>query len=153
MSTDAALDQHRSQVVRYYLKTESRFGYRYILGGAKHFGFYEDAECPAYPFPPALRRMERVLIQHLKVDGTARVLDAGSGMGVVACEVAAATGATVEGIDVLDFNVAAATQRAQDRGLGEVVNFQVMDYSALQFRGRDVRRGLHDGDARPRRRP
>ena len=42
------------EVVRYYHKTESRWGYELFLGGPKHFGWYEPGERPS-PFGRSLR--------------------------------------------------------------------------------------------------
>lgn len=124
--------RHQQKVIRYYKKTESLVGYRYLMSGTKHFGYYEPGSWP-FPFEPALRRMEQLLAQRLDVGSTSVVLDAGCGMGVVACEIASLTECRVEGIDILDFNIKEATERAAEMGLSERTHFQIMDYSGLDF--------------------
>jgi sterol 24-C-methyltransferase len=130
--SDFELQDQRSKVQSYYRRTESLIGYKYLMGETKHFGYYDPGE-RGIPFGPALRRMEGLLASRLRVGEGERVLDAGSGMGVVACEVAGLTGASVTGIDILDFNVGRATARSHELGVSDLVSFEEMDYSELSF--------------------
>ena len=41
----------------YYLSLESRVGYRLLLGGTRHFGFYERDTYWPFPFSRGLRFM------------------------------------------------------------------------------------------------
>lgn len=132
MPDSSIFDDHRRRVVDYYHRTESRVGYKYLTAETKHFGYYDPGQ-RAFPFGRALRRMEHELAEALQVTVDDTVLDAGAGTGVVACEVAGATGATVVGIDILDFNVARARDRATELGVADRVTFEEMDYSTLDF--------------------
>ena len=123
---------HLADVSRYYHRRESRLGYRYLLGGTKHFGFYRPGD-PAWRFGPALRRMEDLLASTLGLPAGAAVLDAGCGMGDVASRLAAVHGLDVTGIDILDFNLAEARRRTARRGLADRTRFLHMDYAALDF--------------------
>ena len=125
-------DDNRDQVVRYYAKTESRFGYRMLLGGSKHFGLYRHGDNP-WRWRLALRRMEDRLAEELALPPGSYVLDAGCGVGDVAIRLAAMHGLNIAGIDLLPGHVAEAQQRAKRRGVVEHVAFRQMDYASLEF--------------------
>jgi ubiquinone/menaquinone biosynthesis C-methylase UbiE len=120
------------RVWRYYDHTESRVGYKYLLGGTKHFGWYESGQ-PMWDFRPALRRMEDELGKRLGLDADASVLDAGCGMGDVARTMATKYGLRVTGIDILDFNLDEARKRSATAGLESRTTFQLGDYHSLPF--------------------
>lgn len=135
---EAAIDQIRRRVLRYYDRTESRLGYRLLLGGTKHFGWYEPGQS-TWRFAAAMRRMERELVERLALPAGARVLDAGCGVGDVARTVAG-SGLDLVGIDVLDFNLAQARQRSARAGLAARTRFLRADYHHLP-----VTAGAFDG--------
>lgn len=120
------------EVWRYYDRTESRIGYRVFLGGTKHFGLYEPGESK-WRFDKALRRMEERLASALALPYDSYLLDAGCGMGDVSRALAARHGLRVEGIDILDFNIAEAKRRAARSGLAGRVNYAWGDYHHLGF--------------------
>lgn len=64
------------EVWRYYDRTESRTGYKVLLGGTKHFGWYEEGESK-WRFNDSMRRMEDELATRLDLEQDAVVLDAG----------------------------------------------------------------------------
>ena len=119
-------------IIRYYLKKESRIGYSAFLNGTKHFGYYNDGDND-WDWQGALRRMEDKLGRTLDLAAGSEVLDAGCGVGDVACRVAANFGLRVHGVDLLDFNLKEADHRAKRRGLESLVSFSKMDYSKLSF--------------------
>jgi sterol 24-C-methyltransferase len=123
-------DQQVGAVVRYYDRTESRLGYRYLLRGTKHFGWYEAGDS-GWRFSPAMRRMEYQLGRRLGLPAGSRVLDAGCGMGDVARTLATEFGLDVTGIDLLDFNLAEARRRSERAGLTERTRFIEGDYHDL----------------------
>jgi sterol 24-C-methyltransferase len=125
---------HVDDVIRYYHKTESRWGYELFLRGTKHFGFYEPGD-RAWPFGKPLRRMEDKLAGTLGLAPGAAVLDAGCGVGAVAARLAGVHGLNVTAIDILDFNLRAARARLRGRGLDRCVNVLRMDYTRLGFAG------------------
>lgn len=120
------------RIYRYYDRTESRLGYRYLLGGTKHFGWYDPADAK-WKLSAAMRRMEDQLAARLSLEPGSKVLDAGCGMGDVARYQARVHGLTVSGIDILDFNVAEANARSRRLGLDGKTSFQVGDYHELPF--------------------
>lgn len=125
----SGIDQVRRRVVRYYDRTESRLGYRFLLGGTKHFGWYEPGQSK-WRFAAAMRRMERELADRLALPAGARVLDAGCGVGDVA-RTLAGRGLDLVGIDILDFNLAQARHRSDRAGLAGRTRFLRADYHHL----------------------
>lgn len=120
------------EVWRYYDRTESRTGYRLILGGTKHFGWYGAGDSK-WRFGDALRRMEAQLAQRLDLAPGSVVLDAGCGQGDVSRALASRYGLKVEGIDILDFNLEAASRKSTESGLSGRTHFQWGDYHAVPF--------------------
>ena len=121
-----------TEVIRYYNKMESRLGYEVFLHGTKHFGLYRPGDS-AWNWAAALRRMEDRLAQELALPRGSLVLDAGCGVGDVADHLAGEYGLKVTGIDILDFNIKLAKQRAVRRDLQGMVSFQNMSYADLRF--------------------
>lgn len=121
-----------ARVRRYYDRTESRLGYTYLLGGTKHFGWY-DAGDPAWRWRTAMARMEDQLAQRLALAPGSEVLDAGCGTGAVARALATRHGLAVTGVDILDWNVEQAQRRSARQGLGSRLRFEVGNYHALPF--------------------
>ena len=119
-------------VIRYYHKTESRVGYDLFLRGSKHFGLYRPGDS-AWKWQAALLRMENKLAAELDLPPGAKVLDAGCGVGEVADHLAKEYGLNVTGIDILDFNIETATNRAKYRGPESQVSFRQMSYAQLDF--------------------
>lgn len=120
------------EIWRYYDRTESRIGYTLLLGGTKHFGWYEKGQSK-WRFSPAMRRMEDVLGEKLDLPHGANVLDAGCGVGDVARAMASRFGLKVTGIDILDFNLEEARRRSAKLGLEERTTFKWGDYHDLEF--------------------
>ncbi|KAK3376543.1 S-adenosyl-L-methionine-dependent methyltransferase [Lasiosphaeria ovina] len=91
-----------------YASVESRFGWDFLLGGNRHFGYYASDTWWPLPFAAAQRRMEEQLFNTLSAQPGARVLDAGCGDGHVALFMAARGGLRVTAFDVLERHVANA---------------------------------------------
>jgi sterol 24-C-methyltransferase len=125
-------DPNLRQVWRYYDRTESRIGYKFLLGGTKHFGWYEPGQSK-WRFATAMRQMEDVLADRLDLPADAEVLDAGCGIGDVARTMASKYGLKVTGIDILDFNIEVARRRSAASGLEKRTQFMWGDYHSLEF--------------------
>lgn len=123
-----------SGVKRYYNHTESRVGYRYLLHGTKHFGWYKPGQSK-WSFTVAMRQMEDQLGERLALPYASEVLDAGCGVGDVARTMASKYGLKVTGIDILDFNLAEAKVRSARAGLNDRTTFMEGDYHNLEFSG------------------
>jgi len=118
-------------VKRYYARLESRLGYRYLLGGRKHFGYYPEGE--RLDFRRALLTMEARLGLGLGLPPGAHVLDGGSGEGLVAIELARTFGLRVTGVDLITRNLARSRANASKAGRSETVDFLRADYGMLPF--------------------
>lgn len=118
-------------VIDYYHSVESRFGYR-LLKGVKHFGYYPAGK-EDLPVLEAQMLMNEQLATTLALPAGKRVLDAGCGEGNVSLYLAQRHKMTMEGIDLLDSNIAKANAIAIEQSLEDSVNFQVGTYMNLPF--------------------
>lgn len=66
----------------YYHSLESRIGYRLVLGGTRHFGYYEPGTKWPFPVSKALRAMEDHLISNLDLETGSKIMDAGCGLAM-----------------------------------------------------------------------
>jgi sterol 24-C-methyltransferase len=123
---------YRERIIKYYHKRESRLGYRVFLHGRKHFGYYPAGrEHISMEF--AQKLMEDRMGIALNLPYGSLVLDAGCGEGHTAMRLAERFGLQVEGVDLLDFNIARGKQLVQRHSSASRVRFQVGDYTALPF--------------------
>ncbi len=127
-----AIPSAKQRIVDYYHTRESLWGYPLVLGGAKHFGYYPP-EVRGLSMRQALRVMEEVMGRTIGLPPGSWVLDAGSGMGRVATYLAKHFDYDMEGIDLLDFNVAESKRFAAKHGVAGRTKFQIGDYSKLPF--------------------
>jgi len=123
-STDAIID--------YYHTKESRWGYKLVLGGTKHFGYYPAGQ-KHVSMRQAMLNMVDKLGEALDLPKGSRVLDAGCGEGATALRLAEKFKLHVDGVDLLDFNIAAAQQRATANNLDKQASFQVGSYLTLDY--------------------
>ena len=121
-----------SSIQSYYDTWESRIGYKVILGGTRHFGYYDAGTLWPFPLTLALRRMEDHLFESLDLPQGARVLDAGCGVGHVALHLAH-KGLRLEGIDITPNHAAWAQQEIERLVMQDKVHAQWGDYHNLKF--------------------
>jgi ubiquinone/menaquinone biosynthesis C-methylase UbiE len=116
----------------YYESLESRIGYRLLLGGTRHFPYYEHAWSFPFPISPRLRVMEDKMYQNMNLPKGSQVLDAGCGVGHVALFMAR-KGWRITGIDIIDHHLAKARRNIERSGLPKgQVTVQKMDYHHLE---------------------
>ncbi|KAK9358391.1 S-adenosyl-L-methionine-dependent methyltransferase [Lipomyces starkeyi] len=126
---EALINPNRS-LQDYYASLESRIGYRLVLGGTRHFGYYDGDTYWPFPIDVALRAMEDRLFDSLGLESGAKVLDAGCGVGHVAIHMAR-RGLRVQGIDVVNHHFHKAQRNIKAQGLEGTVTVRKMDYHHL----------------------
>ena len=119
-------------VSEYYHLLESRIGYKLLLGGTRHFGYYEAGTWWPFPIGAALRRMEEQLYQALGQKSNALVLDGGAGICDVAIYIAK-RGLRVTAIDLLDLHVGWGKRNVQNSGQADRIEVLQMNYQELNF--------------------
>ncbi|KAG4416276.1 hypothetical protein IFR04_010557 [Cadophora malorum] len=115
----------------YYEGFESRIGYRLVLGGTRHFGYYKPGTYWPFSIGKALRTMEDKLIDILGLKEGSKVLDAGCGVGHVAIHLAQ-NGFYVQGIDFVDHHVVKARRNIKAFGAEGKVSVSKGDYHHLE---------------------
>ncbi len=131
-STDQEPIVKKNQALQdYYGSLESRIGYRLVLGGTHHFGYYKAGTYWPFPIGRALRAMEDKLIGGLALEEGSKVLDAGCGVGHVAIHLAR-NGYRVEGIDVVDHHIVKAQRNVKAFGVEGKVTVGKGDYHHLE---------------------
>ncbi|OKL62522.1 hypothetical protein UA08_02930 [Talaromyces atroroseus] len=132
------------QLQSYYHSFESRIGYRLVLGGTRHFGYYEYDTWWPFPINRALRAMEDKMAESLSLPSGAYVLDAGCGVGHVAMHLAGKYGFKVQGIDVVQHHLDKANRNLARSSLPKnQVNVRKMDYHHLESFGSDTFDGVY----------
>jgi sterol 24-C-methyltransferase len=132
MSSDEkeALINKNQTLQDYYASFESRIGYRFVLGGTRHFGFYPSGTYWPFPIGKALRAMEDNLIGILDLEKGSKVLDAGCGDGYVAIHLAKED-YRVHGIDIVDHHIVKARRNVKTQGLEGKITITKGDYHHL----------------------
>lgn len=118
--------QHIQRIRNYYFN--SRFGYRYLLWGSQHFGFYPKNRNVSEKEAQVL--MQDLIGKKLNLSNSMKVLDAGCGRGIVANYLANKFGCSIGAIDITPMLVEEAKAKDLD---GQNVNFSLMDYSHMSF--------------------
>ncbi|NGO72118.1 methyltransferase domain-containing protein [Streptomyces boncukensis] len=106
--------------------------YAQVWGSNIHVGYWADAEDHT-PIEQATERLTGLLVDRLAPEPDQHVLDVGCGIGQPAITLARSSGASVTGISVSGHQVARATERAREAGLGDRVRFQRADANDLPF--------------------
>jgi len=118
-------------VQRYFNSIESRVGYRLVLGGTRHFGYYLVGTYWPFPISKALRAMEDQLLISLGLGTGSAVLDAGCGVGHVAIHLAR-SGLRIQCIDIVDHHIQKAQRNVKAQGFQDVISVRKMDYHRLE---------------------
>ena len=102
-------------VKEYYRTNESRLGYKVLLKGVRHFGYYPDNQKISHQ-QAQICMMEQVASSFTLPSGS-KVLDAGCGEGATAMFLAKNFGYDVMGIDLLTESIEIAESRVKDSKL------------------------------------
>lgn len=97
---------------------------------AVHFGYTDDS---TRSHTDALKNMNRVLADRVRIQPGERVLDAGCGVGGSSLWLATERGAEVVGITLAARQAAMARDNAIRRGVTDRVQFEVADFTATPF--------------------
>ncbi|KAK1625747.1 S-adenosyl-L-methionine-dependent methyltransferase [Colletotrichum phormii] len=116
----------------YYASLESRIGYRLVLGGTRHFGYWENDTYFPFPLGRGLRAMEDKMAEVLNLPNGSTVLDAGCGNGHVAKHLASKHGLRIEAFDVVQRHVERARKTIKKAGLENQVTVNRRDYHHLE---------------------
>ncbi|KAH6889144.1 S-adenosyl-L-methionine-dependent methyltransferase [Thelonectria olida] len=117
----------------YYQSLESRIGYRLVLGGTRHFGYWDHDTYWPFPLSASLRRMEDKLAERLSLPPGSRILDAGCGVGAVAITMASKYKYRIQAIDVVEHHVAKAQKNVARAKLPKgQIDVRRMDYHHLE---------------------
>ena len=129
-----ATGEHFTSVPDYYGRIGgrigSRIGYALVMGRSQHFGYY-DTDTPGEAHAQVQYHQE--FAELLDPQPGMRVLDAGSGQGVVATYLAKHHNVDVNGITVVPHEVTNATRLAHKLGVEEQAHFQLADYTNPPF--------------------
>lgn len=120
------------EIIDYYHTKESRWGYKLVLGGTKHFGYYPEGQ-ERIKMQQAMQNMTDKLGNTLNLPANSLVLDAGCGEGTTALRLADKFNLRLECIDILDFNIKSAKRRLDSTGLKSKINFIEGNYMNLRF--------------------
>jgi sterol 24-C-methyltransferase len=132
MSSDEKepLINEKQSLQDYYASLKSRIGYRFVLGGTRHFGFYARGTYWPFPIGKALRAMEDNLLGTVDLEKGSKVLDVGCGAGYVAIHLAK-EGYRVHEIDVVDHHIVKARRNIKAQGLEGRISVTKGDYHHL----------------------
>ncbi|MBO3676495.1 methyltransferase domain-containing protein [Streptomyces sp. NEAU-YJ-81] len=97
-----------------------------------HIGFWDDPESDT-PYEEAAVRFTDVVIERLKVDANAHVLDLGCGVGGPGLQIVERTGARVTGISISEEQIKAANKNAADAGFADRAVFRHANAMRLPF--------------------
>lgn len=128
----AKYEDKLDKTIKYFNSIESRGGYKLLLKGTKHFGFYPPGK-ENISMAEAQRLMEDKLAKKLDLPANSVILDAGSGEGNVALNIAGKYGLRIYGVDLLDFAVKRSIEKSKRLNLENKLQFQVGDYTKLSF--------------------
>lgn len=128
------MDTNQQKVVKYYTSLETKLGFDYVLWGSKHFGYYPSGKADITE-KEAQNLLQDLVAKNLNLRENQKVLDAGCGQGVVSTYLAKKYGPKIFGITLVPFEVERAQERAENLGVQNKTQYQVMDYSVTTFAG------------------
>ncbi len=98
--------------------------WRLLLGDELHYGVFRGGD---EPLSVATSTLTELMIDEADLRQGMRVLDVGSGTGAPACDLAERFGVEVVGITTSEVGMAAARRRAAERGLADLLSFELRD--------------------------
>ncbi|MCI5210579.1 MAG: methyltransferase domain-containing protein [Candidatus Electrothrix sp. ATG2] len=132
MNQEVTSSSNTGLVAQYY--SYSQKYYRWFLGGSQHHGFHPSGR--KISERKAQKNMLEKLAEELQlppITSNLRILDAGSGQGITSIYLAEKYGCRVDGVTVTPSEVSTALKNAKKRGVAELTDFFLMDYSNTLF--------------------
>lgn len=126
------MDKKQQKVVQYYDNLGSRLGYKYILWGSQHFGFYPNKKADITEKEAQVLYNELV-VKTLGIESGQKILDAGCGQGVVSSYLAKNYDIKIWGITIVPAEVEKAKKLAARMDTHGRASYEVMDYSETNF--------------------
>lgn len=120
------------QLSRYYASLESRAGYKLMLGGYRHFGYYSDPQAWPFPVGRALEAMQTMLLNALDLPPGSLLLDSGCGVGLTAVNMVRRGGFVVDAIDFMEHHVKQTQSKIREAGLEGRMTVQQRDFHHLE---------------------
>lgn len=126
------LTDYHKDIIQYYRDTENAYKDSWDLNNslAIHYGYWDES---VKSFPESLLRMNSVMMKTADIKPADHVLDAGCGVGGSSIFLASTLGCRVTGITLSERQAGLATDNAQKKQLQDLVDFNVMNYSATSF--------------------
>ena len=125
-------EKNKKAIKAYYVDSkESRWGYKYLLRGTKHYGYYPLNR--KLSIAKSQLEMEKQIGETLGLKTGAHVLDAGCGEGWVALHLAQIFGYRIHGIDLLNDPSIVESNKKKEKYAALDLEFTEMDYSDLKF--------------------
>ena len=120
-----------NSVYDYYQRRSSRWGYRLLLNGVRHFGYYPNGEYTKHRQAQYL--MMQKVAKKLDLQPGAKVLDVGCGEGSTSLYFAQKYGYKMSGIDLLDESIVRARKKiCKDKDPG--IRFDIGSYMKLPYK-------------------
>jgi tocopherol O-methyltransferase len=125
-------DDYHKKIIDYYAHTEHSYKDSWDLNNslAIHYGYWDEK---VKNFPQSLIRMNEVMAEAGGIKAIDKVLDAGCGVGGSAIYLAKNIGCNVTGITLSERQVTQAIANAKQKGVSELVNFEVINYCKPDF--------------------
>lgn len=123
---------NKKDIANYYNTTQIHYEKWWDLNKSfsLHYGIWEE---DTRNFKDALANTNKVLMELTEINSSSRVLDAGCGVGGAAVFVHEQSGAIVTGITLSQKQLDSANLLVKERGLGDYVDFKLMDYTQTTF--------------------
>jgi tocopherol O-methyltransferase len=124
--------EYQQRIIQYYKESENAYKDSWDLNNslAIHYGYWDNT---VQTFPQSLTRMSEVMMLEAEIKQGDKVLDAGCGVGGSSIFLASAMGCKVTGITLSEHQVEQARENAVEKGVADLINFRVMNFSATNF--------------------
>lgn len=124
--------EYHKNIIEYYRLTEHAYKDSWDLNNslAIHYGYWDEK---VKSFPQSLLRMNEVMMEAAAIKKGDHVLDMGCGVGGSSIFLARQMGCKVTGITLSERQVQQAEQIAKEKGVNDLVDFRVMNYSNTDF--------------------